>query len=147
MTENEKQIKLQQLKAEVTEKRNEINRRKDDLHAQLNNELSIECDGMYNKKSEMLKVINETRTEKLKYAYGSERREEMEEQARSYERDLSLIRTEHEYNLHAIKQKYSKLNADLNDESRRVDAYFEKMKFVIMSAPTEKKNTDDQAQG
>ena len=79
MTENEKQIKLQQLKAEVTEKRNEINRRKDDLHAQLNNELSIGCDGMYNKKREMLKVINETRTEKSKYAYGSERREEMEE--------------------------------------------------------------------
>lgn len=137
MTENEKQIKLQQLKAEVTEKRNEINRRKDDLHAQLNNELSIECDGMYNKKRALLEVINQTRTEKLKYAYGSERREEMEEQARSYERDLSLIKTKHEYNLHAIKQKYSKLNADLNDESRKVDAYFEKEKLAIMATPTE----------
>ena len=118
MTENEKQIKLQQLKAELQAKHNTIQRKKDEVNKMKMKDLMQTTDEYYECKRDLVSQIDALRQKKKALDYDDPRRFDIEDEARSLERMLSLKRTEHEAVLHRINNFHTMTRIDLDNEER-----------------------------
>lgn len=133
MTERERQIQLQLLAAETTTKRNAIQRKKDELTKEKLIALEEATNNYLKAKREMIERVDYFRDKKHEFDFDDPRMHQSEDDARKEERRLSLLRTEHEYELHRINNYYHLQRIDLDNEERNLTECYENKKVEIMS--------------
>lgn len=143
MNETQKQIRLQQLNEELTKKRNAIKRRKDAIALQKLNDLMAEDENYCQRKKFFIEKIDGLRKQKSQYDLDHPRRYEIEDEARHGEHELSLLRNEHERNIHRINNRHMIARTALDDEERQLTEWFEQQKTAIMCEYVERKEADN----
>ena len=131
MTEIEKQAKLHELEAEKQEAINNIARRKGELRKKRMEEITKATDAYCNQKRKTLAEIERIRGEKYNYGWGTQRRQEIEEDAQREERKLSQQKSEHEADLHGINARFATAMLALDNEERDAISGFQWEKAAL----------------
>ena len=139
----ERDQKLQELNIELTKKRNDIKRRKDAIALQKLNDLMAEDDAYCDAKRKKIAEIDAVRLEKSTYEVTDPLYTLCETKARSMEHQLSLLRNEHERNIHRISNRHMIARTALDDEDLELSEWQEEQKAAIMRDFMERKDTDD----
>ena len=132
MITQERDQKLQELNIELTKKRNDIKRRKDAIALQKLNELMADDDAYCESKRKLIAEIDAVRLEKSTYNVTDPLYTLCETKARSMEHQLSLLRNEHERNIHRISNRHMIVRTALDDEERQLSEWQEEQKGAIM---------------
>lgn len=140
---NETQERYQKLNIELTKKRNDIKRRKDAIALQKLNDLMAEDENYCQRKRFFIEKIDDLRKQKSQYDLDHPRRYEIEDEARHGELQLSLLRNEHERNIHRISNRHTIARTALDDEDRELSLWYEEQKATIMREQLEKKEDGD----
>ena len=128
----ELQQKMQGLSLVITRKRNDIKRRKDAIALQKLNDLMAEDDAYCEAKRKKIAEIDAVRLEKSTYDVTDPLYTLCETKARSMEHQLSLLRNEHERNIHRISNRHMVARTALDDEERQLSEWQEEQKGAIM---------------
>ena len=128
----ELQQKMQGLSLVITRKRNDIKRRKDAIALQKLNDLMAEDDAYCEAKRKKIAEIDAVRLEKSTYEVTDPLYTLCETKARSMEHQLSLLRNEHERNIHRISNRHMVARTALDDEERQLSEWQEEQKGAIM---------------
>ena len=128
----ELQQKMQGLSLVITRKRNDIKRRKDAIALQKLNDLMAEDDAYCEAKRKKIAEIDAVRLEKSTYEVTDPLYTLCETKARSMEHQLSLLRNEHERNIHRINNRHMIARTALDDEERQLSEWQEEQKGAIM---------------
>ena len=128
----ELQQKMQGLSLVITRERNDIKRRKDAIALQKLNDLMAEDDAYCEAKHKMIAEIDAVRLEKSTYEVTDPLYTLCETKARSMEHQLSLLRNEHERNIHRISNRHMVARTALDDEERQLSEWQEEQKGAIM---------------
>ena len=128
----EREQKMQGLSLVITRKRNDIKRRKDAIALQKLNDLMAEDDAYCEAKRKKIAEIDAVRLEKSTYEVTDPLYTLCETKARSMEHQLSLLRNEHERNIHRISNRHMIARTALDDEERQLSEYQEEQKGAIM---------------
>ena len=128
----ELQQKMRGLSLVITRKRNDIKRRKDAIALQKLNDLMAEDDAYCEAKRKMIAEIDAVRLEKSTYEVTDPLYTLCETKARSMEHQLSLLRNEHERNIHRISNRHMVARTALDDEERQLSEWQEEQKGAIM---------------
>ena len=128
----ELQQKMRGLSLVITRKRNDIKRRKDAIALQKLNDLMAEDDAYCEAKHKMIAEIDAVRLEKSTYEVTDPLYTLCETKARSMEHQLSLLRNEHERNIHRISNRHMVARTALDDEERQLSEWQEEQKGAIM---------------
>ena len=128
----ELQQKMRGLSLVITRKRNDIKRRKDAIALQKLNDLMAEDDAYCEAKRKKIAEIDAVRLEKSTYEVTDPLYTLCETKARSMEHQLSLLRNEHERNIHRINNRHMIARTALDDEERQLSEWQEEQKGAIM---------------
>ena len=128
----ELQQKMQGLSLVITRKRNDIKRRKDAIALQKLNDLMAEDDAYCEAKRKKIAEIDAVRLEKSTYEVTDPLYTLCDTKARSMEHQLSLLRNEHERNIHRISNRHMIARTALDDEERQLSEWQEEQKGAIM---------------
>ena len=128
----EREQKMQGLSLVITRKRNDIKRRKDAIALQKLNDLMAEDDAYCEAKHKKIAEIDAVRLEKSTYEVTDPLYTLCETKARSMEHQLSLLRNEHERNIHRISNRHMIARTALDDEERQLSEWQEEQKGAIM---------------
>ena len=128
----ELQQKMQGLSLVITRERNDIKRRKDAIALQKLNDLMAEDDAYCEAKRKKIAEIDAVRLEKSTYEVTDPLYTLCETKARSMEHQLSLLRNEHERNIHRINNRHMIARTALDDEERQLSEWQEEQKGAIM---------------
>lgn len=128
----EREQKMQGLSLVITRKRNDIKRRKDAIALQKLNDLMAEDDAYCEAKRKKIAEIDAVRLEKSTYEVTDPLYTLCETKARSMEHQLSLLRNEHERNIHRISNRHMIARTALDDEERQLSEWQEEQKGAIM---------------
>lgn len=128
----EREQKMQGLSLVITRKRNDIKRRKDAIALQKLNYLMAEDDAYCEAKRKKIAEIDAVRLEKSTYEVTDPLYTLCESKARSMEHQLSLLRNEHERNIHRINNRHMIARTALDDEERQLSEWQEEQKGAIM---------------
>ena len=128
----ELQQKMQGLSLVITRKRNDIKRRKDAIALQKLNDLMAEDDAYCEAKRKKIAEIDAVRLEKSTYEVTDPLYTLCDTKARSMEHQLSLLRNEHERNIHRISNRHMVARTALDDEERQLSEWQEEQKGAIM---------------
>lgn len=128
----EREQKMQGLSLVITRKRNDIKRRKDTIALQKLNDLMAEDDAYCEAKRKKIAEIDAVRLEKSTYEVTDPLYTLCETKARSMEHQLSLLRNEHERNIHRISNRHMIARTALDDEERQLSEWQEEQKGAIM---------------
>ena len=140
---NETQERYQKLNIELTKKRNDIKRSKDAIALQKLNDLMAEDENYCQRKRFFIEKIDDLRKQKSQYDLDHPRRYEIEDEAQHGEHQLSLLRNEHERNIHRISNRHMIARTALDDEDRELSLWYEEQKAAIMREQLEKKEEAD----
>ena len=132
MTEQERQYQLQAIKAQLTKDKSQVQNRINELTREKNNEIELENDNYCKRKRKMLSAVNTVRSGKYADGVDELRRMEIEDEARSKERDLGMLRAEHERTLHIINNRYHARRTILEEEKRKLQDEYEEDKAALM---------------
>ena len=139
----ERDQKLQGLSLVVIRKRNDIKRRKDAIALQKLNDLMTEDDDYCSKKRDFIEKIDGFRKRKSTFDVNDPMRYDLEDEARHNEHMLSLLRNEHERNIHRINNRHMIARTALDDEDRQLSEWEEEEKGAIMREHLERKEEAD----
>ena len=128
----EREQKMHGLSLVITRKRNDIKRRKDAIALQKLNDLMAEDDAYCEAKRKKIAEIDAVRLEKSTYEVTDPLYTLCETKARSMEHQLSLLRNEHERNIHRISNRHMIARTALDDEERQLSEWQEEQKGAIM---------------
>lgn len=142
MTEQEKKVQLQLLKAQHVKNTNTIHKAKDEARKLRMNEIMIATDNYCAEKRTGIAKVDELRKKKRAFDFNTRAFNEYEEDARHEERRLSLLRAEHEAELHKINNRFAAAMLELDDKQREADAWYEDQKAFIMSQKAEPKQEE-----
>ena len=134
---------MQGLSLVITRKRNDIKRRKDAIALQKLNDLMAEDDAYCEAKRKKIAEIDAVRLEKSTYEVTDPLYTLCETKARSMEHQLSLLRNEHERNIHRISNRHMIARTALDDEERQLSEWQEEQKGAIMLECVERKEEAD----
>lgn len=127
-----KDARLQELNVWLIGKRNEIRRKKDAIAKEKLNELECETEDYYVQKRAFIIEIDNLRKQKQQCTMDDTRRHAIEDEARHQEQLLSLLRTEHEKDIHRINNEHMAKRLELDDEDRKIAEDYEQQKTAIM---------------
>ena len=136
-------MKIHEINIELTKKRNDIKRRKDAIALQKLNDLMAEDENYCQRKRFFIEKIDDLRKQKSQYDLDHPRHYEIEDEARHGEHQLSLLRNEHERNIHRISNRHMIARTALDDEDRELSLWYEEQKAAIMREQLEKKEEAD----
>ena len=101
------QLKYQELATELLAKRNEIHRQKDQLCKDKAKAMEEATDRYCEAKRKGQAEIDEIRAEKHRIEFNTPQFHILEDEARSLERKLSMLRSDHEHELHTINNRFA----------------------------------------
>lgn len=143
MTEQERQAQLQLLKAQHVKNTNTINKAKDEARKLRMNEITAATDAYCSEKRAGIAKVDDLRKKKREFDFDDPRFHEYEEDARQEERRLSLLRAEHEAELHKINNRLAAAMLELDDKKREANAWYEDQKAFVMSQNAEPKQEEE----
>ena len=123
---------LQELNVWLIGKRNEIRRKKDAIAKEKLNELEDEAEDYFVQKRAFIIEIDNLRKQKTQCTMDDPLRYAIEDEARHQEQLLSLLRTEHEKDVHRINNEHMAKRMELDDEDRKLTEDYEQQKTAIM---------------
>ena len=138
------QLKYQELATELLAKRNEIHRQKDQLCKDKAKAMEEATDRYCEAKRKGQAEIDEIRAEKHRIEFNTPQFHILEDEARSLERKLSMLRSDHEHELHTINNRFAVLRCDLDDEDRKATLWYEQQKTALMQQMVEQKQQEDE---
>ena len=143
MTEQEKQVQLQLLKAQHIKNTNTIDKAKGEARKLRMDEIVAATDAYCVEKRAKIAEIDSVRMEKKQYDFDDPHRNELIEQARMLEDHLGLMKTEHEADLHKINARFAAAMLELDDKQREENSWYEDQKAFIMSQKAEPKQEEE----
>ena len=138
------QLKYQELATELLAKRNEIHRQKDQLCKDKAKAMEEATDRYCEAKRKGQAEIDEIRAEKHRIEFNTPQFHILEDEARSLERKLSMLRSDHEHELHTINNRFAVLRCDLDDEDRKATLWYEQQKTALMQQMVEQKQQEEE---
>lgn len=127
----ERDKKLQEINQYLIKSRNAIRRKKDGIAMDKLSALEALDDDYIAKKRFYIEKIDDLRKQKCQFDYDNPRRSELEDQARHNEHLLSLLRNEHERNIHKINNEHMAKRIELDNEDRCLSEQYEHQKNAI----------------
>ena len=141
------QLKYQELATEFLAKRNEIHRQKDQLCKDKAKAMEEATDRYCEAKRKGQAEIDEIRAAKHRIEFNTPQFHILEDEARSLERKLSMLRSDHEHELHIINNRFAVLRCDLDDEDRKATLWYEQQKTALMQQMVEQKQQEETNSG
>ena len=127
----ERDKKLHDINEYLIKSRNAIRSKKDGIAMDKSRAMEAEDDDYIVKKRFYIEKIDDLRKQKCQFDYDNPRRSELEDQARHNEHLLSLLRNEHERNIHKINNEHMVKRIELDNEDRCLSEWYEHSKNAI----------------